>query len=194
MSQKDLNDMLLGGADEGDLTLVMAAVAGGADIEALDEFGNTAVVLAACAGHLDCLNFLISKDANLDHKGRGGDTGLSYAVSFRQEDCVKALLAAGADPDVRNDAGKTALHDAIIHRLIDVAQELLSAGADPNIADNSGNTPYALSEKYGARQLIRAHLDERRIKDQLADWKDKERHDSRIKAVRRLNASRPKLR
>lgn len=193
MSQKDLNDMLLSGADEGDLTRVMAAVAGGADIEALDEFGNTAAVLAACAGHLDCLDFLISKDANPDHKGRGGETGLSYAVSFRREHCILALLKAGADPDIQNDAGRTALHYAVTEKWIDAVQELMSAGADPDIADKSGDTPYTLSEKYGARQLIKAHLDERRIKGQLADWKDKERHDSRIKAVRKMAAGRPKL-
>jgi uncharacterized protein len=71
----------------------------------LDNPGWTAMHYAASAGHLDMVNYLISKKAALDPLSANKTTPMMMAARGRQTHVVKALLAAGANPSAVNDAG-----------------------------------------------------------------------------------------
>ena len=86
----------------------------GADIDALDEHGQTALMLAAMAGHAAVARFLISRGAKLDHTAKFGLTALMLSVIAGHTDIVRSLVEAGADVTPRGTGqsgfnGKTAL-------------------------------------------------------------------------------------
>jgi ankyrin repeat protein len=86
----------------------------GADIDAKDQHGQTALMLAALRGHTAGVRFLASRGAGLDHTAKFHLTALMLAVVGGHADIVRALAEAGADLTVRGTGGpgfhdKTAL-------------------------------------------------------------------------------------
>ena len=83
------------------------------DIEAIDECGNTALIMTAAissnrANGLDCLNLLIANGANVNARCEIHCTALHNAALRNNASFVKSLLKAGADPSLRDKWGKTA--------------------------------------------------------------------------------------
>ena len=101
----------------------------GADVNAKDKFGNTALLLAAHLGSLDLLTGLLSAGADLDEKDDDGETALMSAVAAGDAGCVQALLKAGADMNARNDEGKTALALAREYNHEEIVKLLEARGA-----------------------------------------------------------------
>jgi hypothetical protein len=80
-------------------------------LDALDEEGATAVILAARGGHAECLRLLLARGAALEAQSRRADSGsaLHEAVARRHAAAIDVLLAAGASPFVENGRGYTAM-------------------------------------------------------------------------------------
>jgi uncharacterized protein len=90
----------------------------GADIDARDEHGQTALMIAAAGGHSEIVEWLVERGAALDHTAKYGLSALMLAVVRGRSDVVRKLTDAGANPDLRGTgapgfAGKTALDLAI---------------------------------------------------------------------------------
>ena len=83
--------------DNGKLDCVKALIEAGADLNAKENDGWTALHLAACNGKLDCVKALIEAGADLNAKDNDGWTALHLAARYGKLDCVKALIEAGAD-------------------------------------------------------------------------------------------------
>jgi uncharacterized protein len=86
----------------------------GADINARDGHGQTALMLAARDGHSALVAWLIEHGAALDHTAKFGLSALMLAVIRQHVAIVRELTDAGADRSVRGTgapgfAGKTAL-------------------------------------------------------------------------------------
>jgi ankyrin repeat protein len=60
-----------------------------ADINIRNNYGRTALLLAACSGHDACVQMLIDKGALIDAKDHNDDTALIHAASCGYELCVK---------------------------------------------------------------------------------------------------------
>ncbi|XP_047908855.2 photoreceptor ankyrin repeat protein [Anser cygnoides] len=69
------------------------------DVNQQDKEGNTALMMAAQAGHITIVNYLLNYYPALDVDRRDGRglTALMKAAVQGQQDCVAALLLAGAD-------------------------------------------------------------------------------------------------
>lgn len=94
------NTALLFAARVGDLESAKLFVAAGANINDMDAWGVSALVLAAHSGFRELVEFLLEKgaDANAD---AAGFTALHEAIMRRDGRMVAALLAHGADPNAR---------------------------------------------------------------------------------------------
>lgn len=97
----------------GDVEALAALLDAGADVDALDGHGQTALMRAAHAGRLDVVQVLIARGADLNRSAKYHLTALMLAALGNHESVVGALLEAGADPAVRGSgapgfAGKTA--------------------------------------------------------------------------------------
>jgi ankyrin repeat protein len=80
----------------------------GADVNRANEFGDTAVSLAA-GWDTVTLTQLLQKKANPNINRKDGETALTIASRLGHDEAVRILLAGSADPDKKNAGGKAAL-------------------------------------------------------------------------------------
>lgn len=128
MGREQANKILLEAAAFGNEMALRKALEDGAEIEAQDERGWSALSLAAWKGHASCVKKLIKEGAALEPKGGGRAPALHWAARRGREKIVGMLLEAGA-------AG---LILAVRAGHARVARELLEAGADAEARDRRG--------------------------------------------------------
>jgi len=100
-----VNKDWLDATHRGDLTRVCALLDAGADIDALDRHGQTALMNAAFRGDAALVQTLAARGANLDHTAKYRLTALMLAVINQHADVVRVLLEAGADRQIRGNHG-----------------------------------------------------------------------------------------
>lgn len=83
-------------ASSGDLAAVEAALAGGADVHARGEYGDTALNVAAEHGHLAVVERLLSAGADLENRGGADKTPVMNAAFAGHVDVVRLLVDRGA--------------------------------------------------------------------------------------------------
>ncbi len=84
----------------------------GCDIDARDQYGQTALMLAAVKGSRPVVAWLVEHGAALDHTAKYGLSALMLAVVRGHIDVVRELTKAGANLSLRGTgafSGKTAL-------------------------------------------------------------------------------------
>ncbi|MBN1759585.1 MAG: ankyrin repeat domain-containing protein [Chitinispirillaceae bacterium] len=85
----------------------------GADVNASDGDGYTALIVAARQGNAENLQVLLKAGAKVDARAwAGGITALNQAAVANHPDCVKVLLAAGADKSIRDNMDSSPLDRA----------------------------------------------------------------------------------
>ncbi|HKQ73922.1 MAG TPA: ankyrin repeat domain-containing protein [Blastocatellia bacterium] len=171
MQDKGSNEKLLTAirdADAQTARALLSLVPGGADANARDEDGLTALMYAAMYAGADCVELLLAQGADPNAKSKSDVTALMLAIG--QADKVRLLLAKGAEVNAESKQGHTALTIAaaragsaeVVKALLDngadltvanalgaaaksgdisVAQLLLERGADPNDRNNVGGPP-----------------------------------------------------
>jgi ankyrin repeat protein len=110
----------------------------GADINAPDSSGHTALMEAATRPR--SWRLLLKRGANVHLTDRDGLTALYHAAWAGDVDMVRALLAHKADVNARSPSLWTPLH-YVAARDPRVIKTLLQAGAEVNARDNAGETP-----------------------------------------------------
>lgn len=138
------------GAVMGDLQMVTASLAEGANPSPPNTNCITSLSMAAAGGYLDCLEVLIAAGANFDG---GGCMSLHAAAASGQTACIQALLAAGAKPMALSPDNSTPLHWAALSGCIEAAQQLLAAAPQTaTLRDRDGRAPVATA-------LVHGHFD-----------------------------------
>ena len=99
-----------------------------------DQYGRTALHLAALALRSDMVDVLLSKGAVVNAQDDDGETPLHLAESFT---ITELLLTQGrANPNIPNIDGICAIHLAVQRRDINSLRILIQHGASVNSADN----------------------------------------------------------
>jgi ankyrin repeat protein len=98
----------------GDVTELRTRLEAGQDVDARDQYGQTALMLAARLGHLEAVRALVEAGADLDHTAKYRLSALMLAAVNGREDVARLLADAGADTSLRGTGapgfhGKTAL-------------------------------------------------------------------------------------
>lgn len=109
----------------------------GAQINAPDEFGRTALWHAALGGHVDTVRLLIAQGANVhvpQFDGSLSTTPLEQAAQGGETEVVRILLETGAGKNGHSDA---ALWHAVGFDHEGTAELLIEYGADVNYVDRS---------------------------------------------------------
>ena len=67
---------------------------GGANINATDQDGFTALLAASERGHADVVNFLLPQGAHINARNKAGNTSMTLAAIDGQEAVIRLLLSA----------------------------------------------------------------------------------------------------
>jgi len=143
------NTPLIRAAFYGDAPKVAALLKAGADVNAANHMGETALLTSAWGGtgrgDVSIAKALISRGANVNATDVLGVTPLMAVSAFGNAEFALLLLDAGADVNAQDIHGYTALHIASFHGHTAIVHALLTRGAKPNVADPRGVTPLMLA-------------------------------------------------
>lgn len=113
----------------------------GANVDAIDENGQTPLMYAARLGNEACLEIFITAKADHSVHDSNLNNCLHLAAMNSHEDCILLLLDSVKDLDIldaQNIDGKTPLHIAAKNGLPRAVKKLINCGADVDVDDNQG--------------------------------------------------------
>lgn len=149
-------------AQRGDLDVVRELLRSGADVNAAQGDGMTALHWAAERGDVELGEILLYAGANVAAGTRiGRYTPLHIAAREGREDFVRLVLTAGADPGATTtNSGTSPLHLAAASGVVGSVEALLRAGADVNVrAEAWGQTPLIFAAGNGRAAAIEVLLE-----------------------------------
>jgi uncharacterized protein len=155
---------LANAAEAGETSLAMDMLNRGADVNAAQSDGTTALMWAVHRDDRPLVERLLKAHANVKVINEYGASALSEAARFGDAAVVKELLEAGADPDSPNADGETALMLVARAGNVPAAESLIRHGANVNAKENvRGQTALhwaaAESQAEMVKLLLRHHAD-----------------------------------
>jgi len=101
-------------AERGDVAMLRELIDRGSDIDSLDRYGQSALMLVARSGHLEAARLLVGAGVDLDRTAKHNLSALMLAVINDRTAIAGLLIEVGADTQIRGSgapgfAGKTAL-------------------------------------------------------------------------------------
>ena len=130
---------------QGDMNLVDALLAAGADVDAVNRYGVMPLSLAAENGDAAVVGRLLRSGASPNGALPGGETILLTAARTGDVETVRRLIAAGADVDAREETrAQTALMWAAVHGNTAVITALVASGADVHARSTTPPKPNAV--------------------------------------------------
>ncbi|CAA0829712.1 Ankyrin repeat family protein [Striga hermonthica] len=117
------------------------------------EDGDTLLHLTCLYGHLNCVQFLLERGANLEAKDEDGAIPLHDACAGGYTEIAQLLINLANDPervkrmvDTVDVEGDTPLHHAARGEYSDVIKLLLAHGASPTKTNIYGKTPVEFAD------------------------------------------------
>ncbi|KAI1852914.1 hypothetical protein JX265_012942 [Neoarthrinium moseri] len=127
-------------------------------LESEDSDYCTPLIYAARYGHIEIVQVLLDKGANLNSKNLWGSTALSEAVGKRNEAVVKILLEEGADVNIQDVLGETPLSKTAGSGDESMVQLLLGKKSNVIYPEN-GYVAVASAIKNGYDSIVRLLLE-----------------------------------
>jgi len=127
-------------AKSGDKDTLRSLLQKGANVNATEGDGTTALHWASYRDDLDAVDLLLRAGAKVNVANDLGVTPLWTACQNGSEAMVRRLLAAGANPNAKLLGGETPLMTAARVGNPQVVEQLLGKGADPNARAARGQT------------------------------------------------------
>ncbi|MFB0565376.1 MAG: ankyrin repeat domain-containing protein [Candidatus Aminicenantaceae bacterium] len=140
-------------AKQGDLAKIKALLEKDPNLVSVkDGEGETPLFRAAESGHLDVVQYLVAKGAQVNAKNNVDQTALFYSAYYGQADILDWLLSKGAEFKGIDMYGRSPLHYAAREGKKDATKILVEKGLDINLEDGSGVSPLRFA-------VDRGHLD-----------------------------------
>jgi ankyrin repeat protein len=149
-------------AMRGDVERVRSLLREGADVDAAQGDGMTALHWAAERGDVDLADVLLDAGANVAAVTRLGDYAPLHLASKRgHARVVERLLEAGADPETRTSSGGVApLHLAAAGGSVEAVRALLDHGTEVDAPEGMWRqTPLMFAAAAGRTDVVRALLE-----------------------------------
>jgi uncharacterized protein len=122
----------------------------GTDVSAINQAGETPLMLAALKGQLDWAKALVKRGALVNEPGW---SALHYAAAGPNEHLVRWLVEQGADIDARSDNGTTPLMMAAGYGGLSGAEVLIAAGADVTLSNDHHMTAADFARRAGQDEM-----------------------------------------
>ncbi len=185
-------DFLYVAAGNDDLDRVRALLREGADVNAAQGDGMTALHHAARLGNAAMAEILITAGANLEAKTRLGDhRPLHVASAAGRSGVVALLVAAGADVNALTNTGAAPLHFAAASGSADAIAALLGGGAEVDVREPVwGQTPLMFAAAAGRTEAIEMLLEKGANPSMTANVVDVVERDKADRSERRKRNER----
>jgi ankyrin repeat protein len=112
------------------MSIVFCLIQNGAEVNADDYHGRTALHWSAKYGSETFVEMLVEKGANIDAADRWGRTAIIWAVENTEKLVVQILLDFGADVKAKSRYDLTVLHMAAFMGWDSIVDQLLKKGAN----------------------------------------------------------------
>ena len=170
MKQEDIS--LLESAEKGLILGVKGALQKGANPNAEDSEGQSALILAAGSNKAECLRFLIeSVGVDVNHRDKNGWTALIHSAWINGWECVKTLIEAKADVNSKSNDGFTALMSAAGMESRESLSLLIHAGADLDGSIELENTTALMrAARYGRLDCVKMLVEAGAETDKVDFW------------------------
>ncbi|MDH0867695.1 ankyrin repeat domain-containing protein [Mitsuaria sp. GD03876] len=120
------------------------------DVNAINQAGETPLMLAAIKGRLEWAQALVKRGALVNEPGW---SALHYAAAGPNEHLVRWLLAQGAEVDARSPNGTTPLMMAAGYGGLSGAEVLIAAGADASLENDHRMTAADFARRAGQDEM-----------------------------------------
>ncbi|XP_078682529.1 uncharacterized protein LOC144916961 [Branchiostoma floridae x Branchiostoma belcheri] len=142
---KSANEALLEAAESGCLSLALAALDAGADVDYTGSSGGagtgTALFIACYKGRVDVMRMLLSKGASVWKRAEGTlSSPLHIAAGRGDAEVVDLLVHHGATLDIKDTFQRTPLMTACLYKRVDAARRLIELGARVDLSDSMGHS------------------------------------------------------
>lgn len=156
-----LNEDLLLAVQAADVKAAERALRNGADENAENEHGETALQLAVNMNHPEIVKLLLEYDANAWETFPNTDVTPLMVTAYRgYAEVAEILLEHGIEPNAqRARDGTTALMFALQNFHAEVAESLLQHGADVNMTNEAGGTALLAAASWGKPTIVQLLLD-----------------------------------
>jgi len=146
-------------AEHGNRALVRELLAEGADANAAQVDGMTALHWAVSNDDAELAGLLVRSRANVNTTNRYGVPPLSIACTNGNAALVRLLLDAGADPNASLSGGETVLMTAARVGNLEAVKALLARGANPNAQERRDQTALMWAAAEGHATVVRALIE-----------------------------------
>ena len=146
-------------AEQRDKTSVSALLKTGADVNAAQVDGTTALHWAAYNDDAETVALLLKAGANVNAVNRYGAPPLAQACINGNAAIVKLLLGAGADPNTTMKGGETVLMLAARSGNAEAVKALLARDASTKSRERLGQTALMWAAAEGHTDVVRALLE-----------------------------------
>jgi ankyrin repeat protein len=131
---------LLAAAEAGRTAEVKVLIGKGADLEARDPQGRTALLLAVAGNHVEMAEALLAAGSSPNAQAANRDTPWLLAGASGRTEIVAAMLPLKPDLGLRNRYGGNALIPACERAHVETVKLLLTSGIDVNHVNDLGWT------------------------------------------------------
>lgn len=122
-----------------------------ADLEAVDNFGHTAVQMARDA---KVVQLLVDAGANMHPVNSNESIALRYATGWSHVTPMRLLMNAGIDTTAFHSKGWTALHHAAMMNRVTLVQLLIDDGVNVDAVDSDGDTALHFAAQLGHETAV----------------------------------------
>ena len=147
---------MINSASEGDIKTVKQLLEKGANINAWNKNGQTALHEASRNEHADIVKLLIDKGMDVNIEGDCNETALHEASRNGHTDTVQLLIDNGADIESKElSDDQTPLHWSSQDGHIDSVRLLLDKGADVNAKNKNGQTALDFAQAQKNEDIVK---------------------------------------
>ena len=148
----------------GHFETVKCLVENGADVNAKDEYGDTALIIASEQGYLEIVKKLVENGADMNERNLYGRTAFISASHNGHFEIVKYLDENGADVEAKDNSNNsyntalikaTLLMNASANGQIEMVKYFVQKGADVNAKDQHGWTALTLASGKGHFEIVK---------------------------------------
>jgi uncharacterized protein len=153
------NTPLADAAEHRNRALIRELLAKGADVNAAQVDGMTALHWAVSNDDAEMAELLVRSRANVNATNRYGVPPLSTACTNGNVALVRLLLDAGADANASLPGGETVLMTAARVGSLEAVKALLARGANPNAQERRDQTALMWAAAEGHATVVRALIE-----------------------------------